>query len=218
MDLMERRKVAILLVTTIGLVWTLSTVAFAHEHRHVGSVEMTVGWVDEPTFVGFKNAAQLILNSDGKPILDLGDTLKVEVIFGNDKLGPLPLQRAFGATFGRPGDYHAPLIPTRAGTYTFHFIGTIKNEKVDQSFTCSEKTFDCAAESSAIEFPAKDPSRAELAGRLDRLSPRLDTAQAAVTEAADAASTARTMGIIGIVLAIIALAVVFLGGRGRARA
>jgi hypothetical protein len=175
---------------------------------------MTVGWADEPAFVGFKNGVQLILNASEKPVPYLGDTLKVEVLFGNEKLGPLPLQRAFGKTYGRPGDYRASLIPTRAGTYTFHFVGTIKSEKVDQSFTCSEKTFDCVDDTAAIEFPAKDPSRAELAGRLERLGPRIDTA---VGEAKDAASTAKTLGIIGILLAGVALAVVVFGGRGRRR-
>ncbi len=217
MNLVWRNNIAVVLVTTVGMVGILSTLASAHEHRHVGSVEMTVGWVDEPTFVGFKNGVQLILNSNEKPLLDLGDTLKVEVIFGNEKLGPLPLERAFGKTYGRPGDYHASMIPTRAGTYTFHFIGTIKNEKVDQSFTCSEKTFDCVDDTAAIEFPAKDPSRADLAGRIERLNPRVETVQAAVTEAQATASSARTMGIVGIVLAIVALAVTVFSGRARAR-
>jgi len=217
MHLVSRKNIAVVLVITICMVWTLSGVALAHEHRQVGTVEMTVGWVDEPTFVGFKNGVQLILNSNKKPVLDLGDTLKVEVIFGNEKLGPLPLEPAFGETFGRLGDYHAPFIPTRAGTYAFHFMGTIRNEKVDQSFTCSERTFECVANTAAIEFPAKDPSRAELAGLIERLNPRVETVQAAVTEAQATALSARTVGIIGIVLAIVALAVVIFGGRARAR-
>lgn len=187
--------------------------AVAHEHRLVGRIEMVVGWADEPTFAGFKNGVQLMLSEHENPLLDLGDTLKVEVQFGNEKAGPLPIQRAFGKTYGRPGDYRAPLIPTRAGTYTFHFLGTIKDEKIDQSFTCSEKTFDCVGDTASIEFPAKDPSRAELAGRLERLGPRMESA---VSAANDAASMAKTLGIIGIALAGVALVVVF-GGRGRAK-
>lgn len=198
-------------VALLFFVW--SGRALAHEHRHVGPIEMVVGWADEPAFVGFKNGVQLILAAADKPLLDLGDTLKVEVLFGNEKMGPLPLQRAFGKTYGRPGDYRVPLIPTRAGTYTFHFVGTIKDQKVDQSFTCSEKTFDCVDDTSGIEFPAKDPSRAELAGRVERLSPRIEAIQAAATEAKDGAATGRTLAIVGIVLAAVALVVSFRGGR-----
>jgi hypothetical protein len=211
-----RRDAVTILVAALFMGTVLSGPALAHEHRHVGPFEMTVGWADEPAFVGFKNGVQLILNASEKPVVDLGNTLKVEVIFGNEKLGPLPLDPAFDLEekFGRPGDYRASLIPTRAGTYSFHFVGAFKGQKVDQSFSCSEKTFDCVSDSSGIEFPAKDPSRAELAGRLERLGPRIDTA---VGEAKDAASTAKTLGIIGILLAGVALAVVVFGGRGRRR-
>jgi hypothetical protein len=207
------RKAASVVGVIVLLLVVSAGPALAHEHRHVGTIEMVVGWADEPTFVGFKNGVQLILATADKPLLDLGDTLKVEVIFGNEKVGPLPLQRAFGKTYGRPGDYRTPLIPTRAGTYTFHFVGTIKDQKVDQSFTCSEKTFDCVDDAAGIEFPAKDPSRAELAGRVERLSPRIEAVQAAATEAKDGAATGRTLAIVGIVLAAVALVMSLRGGR-----
>ena len=42
----------------------------------------------------------------------------------------------------------ASIIPTRPGDYTFHFIGTISGQKVDDQFTSSDKTFD----------PANDPA------------------------------------------------------------
>lgn len=162
---------------------------------------MVVGWADEPTFVGFKNGVQLILNdAQGKPVTDLGDELKVEVSFGDQKTGLLALERAFGKTFGRKGDYRAPIIPTRPGNYTFHFVGAIKDQKVDQSFTSSEKTFDPVAEASGIEFPVKDPSRSELAGRLERLGPRIDAATAAARGAESASTSARSLSIAAIVL------------------
>ncbi len=196
----------------------LSGVAVAHEHRHLGPFEMVVGWADEPVFVGFKNAVQLILSESEKPVLDLGDSLKVEVIFGDQKMGPLPLQRAFGKTFGRPGDYQASILPTRPGTYTFHFIGSIKGQKVDQRFTSSEKTFDSVDDSAEIEFPAKDPSRAELAGRIERLGPRIDAVQQAARDATAAGANARTLAIVGIVLGAAGLVVSIGWGRRRGAA
>src|SRR5439155_1269471 len=112
---------------------------------------------------------------------NLGDTLKVEVVFGDQKSDMLALEPAFDVEegFGTPGGYQASLIPTRPGTYTFHFVGSVKGQKVDQTFTSSEKTFDSPHAPSEVEFPAQDPSTADLASRLDRLSPRVDTAPAA---------------------------------------
>src|SRR2546423_310607 len=58
-----------------------------------------------------------------------------------------------------PGEYNAPLQPTRLGTYTFHFIGAIAGQKVDESFTSSDHTFNDLPNAGEVQFPAKDPSR-----------------------------------------------------------
>lgn len=174
--------------------------ALAHEHRTAGSVVMTVGWGDEPAFAGMKNGVQLLLaDKAGKPIVDLTDTLKVEVRFGSQTSGPLDIERAFGRTYGRPGDYRAQIVPTRPGTYSFHFTGTVDNQKIDETFTSSDKTFDNVQNATAIEFPVKDPSPADLSGRLERLGPRVD-------EAGSAAARAGTVGTIGLVAGIVGIA------------
>src|SRR5439155_8141577 len=101
-----------------------------------------------------------------KPILDLGDTLTVDVSSGG-KTTSLSFQAAFEpGGDGTPGDYRANLIPTRPGTYAFRVNGTIKGVKVDETFTCSEKTFDCVKDPSEVEFPAQDPDNAALARAL----------------------------------------------------
>jgi len=192
-----------------GVPFVVSTAALAHEHRTAGPIEMTVGWADEPAFAGFKNGVQLLLRDKaGKPIADLGDTLKAEVVFGNQKTAPLPLERAFGKSFGTPGDYRATIVPTRPGNYTFHFTGTIGSTKIDQSFTTSERTFDPVQEATTIEFPVKDPSVADLAGRIERIGPRADAAQSAAGEAGSGATQAKIFGIVGIVVGAVG---VFLG-------
>jgi hypothetical protein len=173
----------------------------AHEHRTVGSVAMTVGWGDEPAFTGMKNSVQVILaDKTGKPIVDLTDTLKVEVRFGSQTSGPLDIERAFGSAFGRKGDYRAQIVPTRPGTYSFHFTGAVDNQKIDETFTSSEKTFDDVQNASAIEFPVKDPSPADLSGLVQRLGPR-------VNEAGSAAARANTVGTIGVVAGVVGIAV-----------
>lgn len=183
--------------------------ALAHEHRPVGGYEVVVGWVEEPAYAGFMNGVQVRINdAAGKPFVDLGDTLRVEIIYGSQKTEAVLLVPAFGAKFGRQGEYRAPIIPTRPGAYTFHLIGTIKGQKVDESFTASERTFDLVRESPEIEFPARDPSRAELAARIQRMGPRLERA----IETVDAV---RAMAVIGLAIGGLALIVALTSIRQR---
>jgi hypothetical protein len=196
---MKHRNGIFAILLGLIIVALASSASQAHEHRKVGPYEFVVGWADEPAFVGFKNAVQVILSgSDSKPLTDLGDGLKVKVIFGDQQSDLLPLEPAFGSSWGEPGDYRASVIPTRPGTYTFQVVGAIKGTQVDERFTSSEKTFDSPREPSQVEFPVKDPSRAELAARAERLDARLAVATRG-------AASARTYGIIGIVLGAVAV-------------
>jgi hypothetical protein len=156
---------------TVGLL-ALAGPAMAHETRTEGGVEAVVGWANEPAYVGFPNAVQLTLSDSGRAIADLGaDELKVEVTFGDQKTAPLPIEPAFQVgSFGNPGEYHANLIPTRAGNYSFHFFGTIKGSAYDQTFTSGEQTFDAPRNPADVSFPAKDPTAGELAASIERLS------------------------------------------------
>jgi hypothetical protein len=136
-----------------------------------------VGWANEPVFTGFPNAVQFILSdASGNPVVDLGpEDLKVEVSYGDEKVGPLPVEPAFRVgSFGEPGDYHADLIPSRPGQYSFHFTGTIKGQAFDETYTSGEETFDDANSPSTIEFPVKDPSNGELAESIQRLEAKVD--------------------------------------------
>lgn len=199
---MRPHRLAPLIAALVVLLIPVASV-FAHEHRQVGAYEMVVGWVEEPAYAGFRNGVQVLLNDHtGKPFVDLGDTLRVEVIYGRERTEAVPLAPAFGAKFGRPGEYRAPLIPTRSGTYTFHFVGTIKAQKVDESFTASERTFDLVREPSEIEFPAKDPTRAELALRIQRMGPRLDTMRDSLDGVKTLAAVGLAVGLAGLVAAL----------------
>ncbi len=190
----------------LAVFFALGASGAAHERRQVGNYVMRVGWTDEPTFAGTKNGVQLLLSdASGKPVTDLPEDLKVEVIFGSQKMGPLTLDAAFGKNFGRPGDFRAALIPTRPGNYTFHFIGSLNGQRIDQSFTSSDKTFDPVQEAAAIEFPAKDPSPGEMAEKLDRLNSRVESVRASAQDAAAGARQARLFGAIGILAGIAGL-------------
>jgi hypothetical protein len=185
--------------------------ALAHEGRKLGDLEMVVGWGTEPAYAGEVNSVQLLLVHHGEPVVDLGDTLDVEVTFG-DETEPFTLEPFFEeGEFGTPGDYRAFLIPTEPGQYSFHFSGTIDGEEVDETFTSGPGTFDDVENPQAAQFPVEQPSTGELAERIDREVPRLtgsiEEAQAAANAAADDASSANTLGLIGIIVGAVGLIV-----------
>jgi hypothetical protein len=214
------------LIAGAALAVMITSPAFAHEERPTGQVVMTVGWINEPTYTGFPNGVALFLNDPaGAPVTDLGDALKVEVSLGEEKMGPLALEPAFGDDFGTPGEYHANLIPTRPGAYTFHFTGTVRGEAIDETFTASEEHgegFSLVEDDSAVSFPAQDPTRAELAQRIERIDPRLTRAQQQLTASTDEADDAKSTARIATVLAAVALVIALVVGgvallRGRRR-
>jgi hypothetical protein len=213
-----------LLGPTLTLMLALATMpalvapAAAHETRAGGPLRFVVGWGDEPTYTGFKNSVQVTISeANGAPVTDLGDTLTVEVIKGDDKT-TLPLVANFRVgAFGTPGDYRAWLTPTRPGSYTFRLSGTIRGQKVDESFTSSKTTFNEVEDVTNIAFPAKDPSTGQLATRIDREVPRLE---AALSEANDQAESARAMALAGVAvgaLGLLAAVGALVAGRRRHR-
>jgi hypothetical protein len=215
-----RRFIPFRLLSAAGVATVVALAAVvpasAHEVRTVGAYQFTVGWLHEPAYADEQNAIQFLLkDSKGNPVTDLGDTLKVEVIYQSQKMPALSLTATYDPDtgLGMQGEYLASLIPTRAGNYTFHFTGTVKGQAVDQSFTSSPTTFDAVKEPVAVEFPAQDPSRGQIAQKLDRIDPRITAAQ---TTAKNDAELARNLAIAGIVLgALGTVALIIVLTRGR---
>lgn len=190
--------------------------ASAHEVRTVGAYEFTVGWLHEPAYADEQNAVQFLLKqSNGNPVDDLGDTLKVEVIYQGQTMPALSLTPTFDPDtgLGMHGEYLASLIPTRAGNYTFHFTGTVKGQAVDQSFTSSPTTFDAVKEPTAVEFPAQDPTRGQIVQKLDRIDPRITAAEATAKNDADLARNLAIAAIVLGALGTVALIITFTRGR-----
>ena len=190
--------------------------ASAHEVRTVGKYEFTVGWLHEPAYADEQNAVQFILkDSAGNPVDNLGDTLKVEVIYQSQKMPALSLTPTWDPDtgLGMHGEYLASLIPTRAGNYTFHFTGTVNGQAVDQSFTSSPTTFDAVKEPAAVEFPAQDPTRGQISQKLDRIDPRITAAQATAKNDAELARNLAIAGIVLGALGTVALIIVLTRGR-----
>lgn len=202
-----RKRTAAAALLVLGLAATipalLATPALAHEDRTVGKYNIAVGFGDEPAYSGQENSVQMLIHdANDNPVTDLGDTVQVEVKFGDQTMPAMTMEPNFEVgEFGIPGDYRAFFFPTRPGDYTFHLTGAIKGQNIDESFTSSPSTFSSVEDASKVQFPAKDPSTGELAARLTREIPRVQHAAAeAAQQASDEANSAKTLGLIGIIV------------------
>jgi hypothetical protein len=188
------RRVAVL----TGIVFlAFGPAAFAHEERAVGAVTMRVGWLNEPTYTGSVNAVFVaVAHKGGGAIADA--KLQTTVLFGDKTSSTKGDALTLEPSDETPGDYTAAIVPTRPGTYTFHVTGTAAGAKIDQYFTSSETTFDDVKDATADEFPAKDPSAAQL-------GQRLNNAQTKANAGASRATIALIVGAAGIVVGLLAL-------------
>ena len=165
----------------------------AHDAHVAGPYRLVIGWSDEPAFTGIRNAVVVEITETGKGAITEPAALSVEVSFGAERI-VLPLNQ----DPVRRHVFQAPLVPTRAGTYTLHITGKVKSQAIDITTTCSEKTFDCVVDGSAIQFPVKEPSAGQVVERLDRSLPRAELAL-------ESAARARTIAVAAIVVAALAL-------------
>lgn len=209
---MTRRIIAAMGAVLLAglLVPLLASPAAAHEARTVGKYHFVVGFGDEPAYAGEKNSVQLILaDTKDKPVTDLTDTLKVAVTTGSAEPLQLSMEPFFEVgEFGTPGDYRAFFIPTAPGSYSFHFTGTVKGQKVDQTFQSGPQTFSDIQDPAQVQYPTKQPTTGQLAIRADREAARMTAAlTAAQDQAKDDAASVRTLAIIGLVVGALGLLV-----------
>jgi hypothetical protein len=204
--------------TATGWIAISAAPASAHEAREVGAYRFLVGWGAEPAYVGQQNSVQLVLSDGrGKPVTDLGDGLKVEVIYHSASI-TLALEPTFDpdSGFGMPGDYRAWFFPTAPGDYAFHFTGRIGTQSIDERFTSGPQTFDPVGDPTQVEFPVKNPTLSELTTAVRRQNPRID---AAMATARHEANGARVLGIVGIAVGVVGVALamtaVVVARRGR---
>jgi hypothetical protein len=190
------------------LVPLLAGPAAAHEEKAVGNYHFVVGFGDEPAYAGEKNSVQLILaDAKDKPVTDLGNTLKVEVTTGGAEALQLPMEPNFEVgEFGTPGDYRAFFIPTAPGSYSFHFTGTIKGQKIDQTFKSGPQSFSDIDDPAQVQYPVKQPTGGQLATRADRETARVNAALTAERDQAkDDAASARTLAVVGLIVGVLGL-------------
>ena len=137
--------------------------AEAHETRTIadGKYQIVVGFIGEPVFAGDKSGLEFFVSdlsqatpaageqaADGAPVEGLEETLKAEVIFG-DQTMELPLT----ARFNTPGAYQSVFFPAQPGDYTFRIYGTLDGADVDESFTSSPEGFGAVEDPAPLHFP-----------------------------------------------------------------
>jgi hypothetical protein len=197
MNRLFRRLALALLTAALLIPFTVST-ALAHGHITVGDYELVIGFRNEPAYQGEPNGLDLRVTNTktNEPVMDLADSLKVEIVAGSAKK-----ELAIRPRFGMDGAYTADVLPTVAGDYTWHIWGDIEGTPVDVSMTSSPDTFSAVAAKSAVAFPAAEATPAEL--------------QMQAAAAQQAAQTALIAGVAGAVLGVAGVAVGFLGLRAR---
>ena len=148
----------------------LPLAAAAHEHREVagGQYEMSVGFIEEPAFVGEQNGLSVEFVSlaaapaatpeaigaeggeahHGAPVEGLTGSIQAEVIFGDQRMA-----LALTPAFGEPGVYHAIFFPTQPGDYTFRIFGDLQGTALDETFTSSPEGFDSVQPVEPLQFP-----------------------------------------------------------------
>jgi hypothetical protein len=191
-----------------ALVLVAAAPASAHVEKAIGPIDLEIGFGTEPAYVGQPNSVQVILSEHGQPVVDLGDSLKVQASFGGQRT-TLPLEPNFEVGGdGEPGDYRAWFIPSQAGPYTFRLSGSVHGTKIHLSVTSGPKTFNEVQSPTEAMFPAVDtPTTQELADRIEQDSGRLADAATQAAAATSAADDARTVGVIGVVVGSIGIVV-----------
>jgi hypothetical protein len=205
MSLIRSHRAGSAMVAAVALLVIAAGAAQAHIVKTFGPYSVALGWAHEPAYLGAQNAVQVVVtDAAGKAVTDLADgDLKVVVSLGSEQTAALDLVNTFDADtgLGIPGDYEASLVPTAPGDYTFHLSGAIHGEAVDETASSSESTFDSVVTSTGAEFPAKLPSVAEIATRLDRIDGRIDALPGSTAFLLGAG-----LGALGVVLGGLALA------------
>ncbi len=189
---MFRKSLRIGVIALLSLMlFGLPTVASAHERRDVSKMQFVVGFMAEPAILGEPNGIDLrISNKDNsEPVEGAEKTLKATIAFGGNAPKEFPLR----AVFGKKGAYTSDIIPTRAGTYTFTFTGTIGDVQVNEKFESGPGRFNDVTAATTLQYPEPVPFAGDLAKQ--------------VVAAEAQARQATTLGMVGSGLGVLGLAV-----------
>jgi hypothetical protein len=184
----------------------MPVIASAHETRTVaGKYKFVVGFLNEPAISDQPNGIDLTVtdSTTGEPIPGIEKSLKAQIVYGGESEDVTLSPR-----FNLPGKYAAYVIPTKTGTWKFHFTGKINSDNIDETFTSGPGRFNDVASAQSLQFPAKTTPLLDL-------SNQVTTAQTTATSAQNAARTGMAAGFVGVVVGIVGIAI---GGIALSRA
>ena len=121
--------------------------ASAHISKKFGNITVELGWNNEPALTGQMNAAQLTVftGTADKPqyVINAAANLDTTLVYGTTTK-----KIEFQPSPTTDGQYLAPILPTKEGTYTVVFKGTIQGQNID-----TQINLDDVASSDTISFP-----------------------------------------------------------------
>ncbi|MBI3623254.1 hypothetical protein HY212_04215, partial [Candidatus Pacearchaeota archaeon] len=121
--------------------------ASAHITKVFGNYLVSVGWQNEPTYVGLMNAPVVEVKKgsgdNAKPVINALANMQISI-----KYGSVTKQLDFVPDSTVDGQYVSPLIPTRVGTYSLIMKGTVEDQSID-----TEIPLDDVASIDTLNFP-----------------------------------------------------------------
>lgn len=169
--------------------------ASAHERRNVGPFSFVVGWVNEPALLNQPNSVDLRITrtADSTPVTGVEKTLKVEIQADGQKLNV-----DLSPRFNTPGAYNATLTPTKTGSFTFVFTGTIDGTTINETFKAGQGTFGLIEEPRA--FPVALPAVQDVAQQVAALKEGTGSASVSVDDSSSSGDTALIIAIVSLIL------------------
>ncbi|MGI0018368.1 MAG: hypothetical protein ACREA1_06650 [Nitrosotalea sp.] len=180
---------------TAALLSLVATIAFmsplgvkpaeAHITKVFGNYIVQVGWNDEPVYTGLVNGAQVTIKKGSgdtaQPVINAIKDLQISV-----KYGTITKPLDFLPSSTVDGQYYAPLIPTRVGTYSLVLKGNVADQAID-----AEIPLDDVASVDALNFPSSTGSSSGTSVNMDQMGTLVNQLTSDIEDAknnADAAS------------------------------
>jgi hypothetical protein len=174
-----------LLVATIVFTSPLTIKpAEAHITKVIGNYIVQVGWDNEPVYTGLLNAPQVTIKKgsgdSATPVINALKNMQISVKYGG-VVKPLD----FLPSSTVDGQYDAPLLPTRVGTYSLILKGTVEDQNID-----TEIALDDVESIDALNFPPSSGSSTEGSVNMGQMGTLVSQLTSDIEEAKSNADTA----------------------------
>src|SRR5690348_6041417 len=129
--------------------------AEAHITKVFGNYLVEIGWDNEPAYTGLANGAQVTIKKGSgdtaQPVINALKDLQISI-----KYGTITKPLDFLPSSTVDGQYDSVLIPTKVGTYTLVFSGTVEGQTIN-----GEIPLDDVASVDSLNFPPSSGSSSD---------------------------------------------------------